>query len=113
MKQMQNIQYLKVEDYKMEYYVQSLREEIFKHEERNKELKKELERQREWVANLLNSVEIAAKNFEDLQFIFEHTQKENTKQMQHNAKLSHYIYYLQDLLTENGIEFEIADMSCD
>ena len=97
----------------MEYYVQSLREEIFKHEERNKELKKELERQREWVADLLNGVEVATKNFEDLYFILQHTQEKNTKQVAHNLKLSHYISYLQDLLTENGIEFEIADMSCD
>lgn len=97
----------------LQYYNGQLREENYKREIRCEQLKEELDQQRKWVADLLNSVEIAAKNFEDLQFIFEHTQEENTKQVRHNAKLSHYVGYLQDLLTENGIEFEIADMSCD
>ena len=97
----------------LQFYNGQLREENYKREIRCEQLKEELEQQRKWVADLLNSVEIAAKNFEDLQFIFQHTQEENTKHMAHNLKLSHYICYLQDLLTENGIEFEVADLRCE
>lgn len=97
----------------LQYYNGQLREENYKREIRCEQLKQELEQQRQWVADLLNNLEDAAKNFEDLKYIHENVQDKNIKLIQHNSKLSHYIYYLQDLLTENGIEFEVVSTRCE
>lgn len=104
----------------MEYYIQSLREEIFKHEDRNKTLRQELERQREWVADLLEEIELRDKTINDLRYIIVNYQsmltsvsEVRTKAIDHNMKLSSYIYYLQNLLTENGIEYDVTDVDCE